>query len=321
MTKRQHRWRTTGFVTLVVALGAAGCGTRGRRQAASRAAATSRRQRFASRRRSAAACSRCASPRATAYRPATSSRGSTLPTRARRCGGSQAERDQADAQLRLLQAGSRAEDIRQAARAGAVAQTRTCRPPQAELHAAEADLAALRGAAAVERRLAQAARRCADAAGRGGGARARPRASALARQPKRVARLRAGARPRGNRRRARPRRRRRRADCVAAEDRRRRRGHVARRRHRDVQAVDAGETVAPRTPLVVITDLDHAVGEPLRGRAGRAAAAARAAASHRDRRRPAPERHDHVHLAARRSSRRATCRPPKSARSSCTASK
>ncbi len=61
--------------------------------------------------------------------------------------------------------------------------------------------------------------------------------------------------------------------------------------------IDAGEMVAPRTALVVITDLDHAwanvyVDEPLVPQLQ-----TRAAARAHHRRRPAPERHDHVHLA------------------------
>ena len=82
----------------------------------------------------------------------------------------QAEQGAAEAQLRLVQAGSRVEDIRQAQ-----SQVETARAEvsaaRAELDAAAQDLDAIRDAAAEQLRLAQAARRRRDPARRG----ARPR--------------------------------------------------------------------------------------------------------------------------------------------------
>ena len=187
----------------------------------------------------------------------------------------------------------------------------------------DADVAALRGAARSQRRLAQAARRCGDAAGRGArracrGARGRARAArealARARAPARgreeidAARARVAAvdaqiatleksvadadRHRaGRRRRHREAGRRRRA---------RRAAHAARRRHRPRPRV--GERLRRRAgscrgcklgqPATLVTD------------AGRPARRARSPSSRR-----------------RRSSRRATCRRRTSARSSSTASR
>jgi HlyD family secretion protein len=167
-----------------------------------------------------------------------------------------AERDQADAQLRLLQAGSRAEDIRQAEAQVASA--------QGELAAAEADLAAAQndldrfesllasGSGARKPRDDAAARRDVTRE-RARAARERVRAGQEA-----VARLRAGARP----------------EEIAAA-----RARVAaaaaqiaaiEKSIADATVVaplsgvvtstiaDVGEIVQPRGPIVVITDLDHA---------------------------------------------------------------
>ena len=116
--------------------------------------------------------------------------------RALRSRRAHAERDQAAAQLRLLEAGARPEDVRQA---------------RAQVESAQADLAgrrsgtavgrgrspAVRSSARLERRLAQAARRCGDEACRGSRARCggtgRARAAAEA-----LARLRAGSRGGGD---------------------------------------------------------------------------------------------------------------------------
>ena len=158
---------------------------------------------------------------------------------------------------------------------------------------------ALRGAARHQLRLAQAARRCGDAAGRGAGARRRPRESRVraARGGRRAAARRRAAR--GNRRRPR-----------AASPPWTRRSPRSRRRSPTPPStrpsagivteklVEAGEMIAPRTPVVVITDLDRRVGRRVRGRAGGAAAAHRPGghAVHRRRRRRHP-RHGHLHLA------------------------
>ncbi len=168
-----------------------------------------------------------------------------------------ADRDQADAQLRLLLAGARVEDIRQA---------------EAQVATAEADVArgglgahrragrrrSVRGAARVQLRLAQAARRCGDAARCGEGARAgrsRPRARRRRRRDAPAGRL----APRGDRRRARARRRR--------PTRRSRRWQKAIADATVIAPIagivteklaDVGELLQPRAPVVVVTDLDHA---------------------------------------------------------------
>jgi membrane fusion protein YbhG len=178
----------------------------------------------------------------------------------------QAERDQAIAQLRLLQAGARPEDVRQA-RAQAESAQADVQAVEAELQAATADLqrfeALLQSNAGSRKQRDDAATRREVASARVQAARDRARAAVEA-----VARLRAGAR----------------AEELAA----------ARARVAVVDAqiaaleknvadavlkapvggtvtsklIDAGEMVAPRTPVVVITDLDHAwanvyVDEPI----------------------------------------------------------
>jgi membrane fusion protein YbhG len=178
----------------------------------------------------------------------------------------EAERGQAVAQLQLLQAGARAEDIRQA-QAEAESASADVRAAQAELEAATVDLerfeALLESNAGSRKQRDDAATRRDVAAARVQAARDHTRASGET-----VAKLRAGSR----------------AEEIAA----------AKARVQTVDAqiatleknvsdaelqapvagivtaklIDAGETIAPRTPVVVVTDLDHAwanvyVDEPL----------------------------------------------------------
>ena len=177
-----------------------------------------------------------------------------------------AEREQAAAQLRLVQAGARVEDIRQA-RAQAQSADADVTAAQAELDSATADLqrfeALLQANAGSRKQRDDAATRRNVAAARVAAARERARAGDAA-----VARLRAGSR----------------AEEIAA----------ARARVAGVDAqiaalekdlartsvtspvagvitsklVDAGETIPPRAPLIVVSDLAHAwanvyVDEPL----------------------------------------------------------
>ena len=168
----------------------------------------------------------------------------------------EADRDQATAALKLLEAGSRAEDIRQA-RAQADSAQADVVAAESELHSATADLqrfeALLQSNSGSRKQRDDAATRRDVAAARLNAARQRARAAGEG-----VARLRAGARPEeiaGARAR------------VAAAD-----AQMATLRKSMTDAVltspvggivtaklaDAGETVAPRTPVVAITDLDHA---------------------------------------------------------------
>jgi HlyD family secretion protein len=177
-----------------------------------------------------------------------------------------AERAAADAQLRLLEAGSRPEDIRQAQAQVEAAQTDAA-AARAELKAAEADLerfeALLRANAGSQKQRDDARARAEIARERVRGADERIRGAREA-----LARLRAGAR---------------REEIDAA------RARVAgvdaqiaalEESLRDAtvlapvagivttRLVDPGELVAVRTPIVTITDLDHAwanlfVPEPL----------------------------------------------------------
>jgi HlyD family secretion protein len=190
--------------------------------------------------------------------------------------GAAAARDQATAQLRLVQAGARVEDVRQA-RAQARSAEADIGAAQAELDAASADLqrfeALLQANAGSRKQRDDAATRKAVAAARVNGARERARAA-----DETVARLKAGSR----------------AEEVAAA-----RATVAAADARiaslekslsDAQVksplagtvtsklVDAGEVISPRAPIVVVSDLDHAwanvyVDEPLvpRLRLGQAA--------------------------------------------------
>jgi HlyD family secretion protein len=167
-----------------------------------------------------------------------------------------AERDQANAQLRLLLAGARAEDVRQAD-----AQTEAA---QAEVAAAEAELAAaqidvdrferlLASSSGTRKQLDDAVARRDVLRERTAGARDRVRASR-----ENAARLRVGARPEEiDAARAR----------LAAAD-----AQVATWQKAIDDAtvttplagivtqtlIDLGELAAPRSPIVAITDLDHA---------------------------------------------------------------
>jgi HlyD family secretion protein len=167
-----------------------------------------------------------------------------------------AERGAADAQLRLLQAGSRPEDIRQAQAQVEAAETDAA-AAEAELKSAERDLErfeALLRANAGSQKQRDDARARADVARervRGGGERVRAAREGWAR-------LRAGARPQEiDAARAR----------VAAVD-----AQIAalEKALKDAEVVspvdgivttklvDQGELIPPRTPIVVVTDLDHA---------------------------------------------------------------
>lgn len=178
----------------------------------------------------------------------------------------QAERDQAVAQLRLLQAGARAEDVRQA-RAQVESAQADVAAAEAELHSARADLARfealLASNAGSRKQRDDAATRVAVADARVSGARERARAAAEG-----LARLRAGAR----------------AEEIAAA-----RARVAATEAQidallkgqadatlkspvsgyvTAKLADAGEIVPRGAPIVVVTDLDHAwaniyVDEPL----------------------------------------------------------
>jgi HlyD family secretion protein len=168
----------------------------------------------------------------------------------------EADRDQADAQLRLLLAGSRAEDIRQG-----LAQSESAdadvKAAVSELEAAEADLqrfeGLLRSNAGSRKQRDDALTRRDVAAARVNGARERARAAG-----ENVARLRAGSRPQEIAAA--------RARLAAVEaqiaslqktitdaDVRSPVGGIV-----TAKLIDAGETVAPRTALVVVTDLAHA---------------------------------------------------------------
>jgi HlyD family secretion protein len=167
-----------------------------------------------------------------------------------------AERDQAVAQLKLLQAGARQEDIRQA-RAQTQSAQADVKAAETELASANADLQRFEGllkanAGSVKQRDDAAARRDV-AAERVNAARERVRAA-----QETVARLVAGARP---------------EEIAAARARvAATEAQIASLQKNISDAVlkapvggivtsklvDAGELIAPRTPIVVITDLDHA---------------------------------------------------------------
>ena len=233
-----------------------------------------------------------------------------------------ADRDQADAQLRLLEAGSRQEDIRQAE--AQVEPRRGRRRRRRDRARRRRDgPAALRSAAArrTPARTSSATMRWRGATWRGRGCRRPQERVRAAQEGWRGSK--AGAAPRGNRRGARPASRqptprsppssRTSSDATVVVAGRRHRHAEARRRRRDPRAAHADRDV---------TDLDHAwanvyVDEPLvprlRARPG-------GHALHRRRRR-GPEGHRHASSRRRRSSRRATCRRPTSARSWSTASR
>jgi HlyD family secretion protein len=167
-----------------------------------------------------------------------------------------AERQQADAQLKLLLAGSRSEDIRQSSAQFQSANAEV-NAAQAELDAASADVqrfeSLLRVNAGSVKQRDDAVMRRDVAAARVRAAQERARAASDA-----LSRVKAGARPQEiDAARAR----------VAAAD-----AQLASLRKNLADAVlkspvgglvtsklvDEGELVAPRTPMVVITDLDHA---------------------------------------------------------------
>ncbi|HEY0873521.1 MAG TPA: efflux RND transporter periplasmic adaptor subunit [Vicinamibacterales bacterium] len=177
-----------------------------------------------------------------------------------------AERDGAAAQLRLVRAGARTEDIRQA-RAQADSARAEVAAAEAELDAASKDLqrfeALLKVNAGSRKQRDDAATRVAVATARVNAARERVRAADEV-----VSRLRAGSR---------------REEIAAAEARvAAADAHIATLEKSLDDAtvrspvsgtitsklVDLGETVAPRTPIAVVSDLDHAwanvyVDEPL----------------------------------------------------------
>jgi HlyD family secretion protein len=167
----------------------------------------------------------------------------------------QAERDQADAQLRLLQAGSRIEDVRQA-QAQAESADADVKAALSELESSEADLqrfeALLRSNAGSRKQRDDARTRRDVASARVNAARERARAAA-----ENVARLRAGSRPQEI---AAARARVAAVDAqmaslqktIADADVRSPVGGTV-----TAKLIDAGETVPPRTALVVITDLAH----------------------------------------------------------------
>ncbi len=169
--------------------------------------------------------------------------------------GARADRDQADAQLRLLLAGSRAEDVRQAEAqlSGAEADAAASRD---DLTSAETDLgrfdALLRSNSGTEKQRDDAASRRDVARARLQSAQERVRASREA-----LARLKAGARPEEIQA-ARAR--------LASSD-----AQIATLEQNVADAAlkspvsgivtqklaDAGETIAPRTPVVAVADLDR----------------------------------------------------------------
>jgi HlyD family secretion protein len=177
-----------------------------------------------------------------------------------------AERDQATAQLNLLQAGARVEDVRQA-RAQAESATADVAAAESELQSASADLQRfeqlLKASAGSRKQRDDAATRREVAEARVAAAKDRARAAGEV-----VARLRAGSRPQeiaGARAR------------VAAID-----AQIAMLAKGAQDAtlrspltgvvtsklVDAGEMAAPRVPIVVVTELDKAwanvyVDEPI----------------------------------------------------------
>lgn len=177
-----------------------------------------------------------------------------------------AERDQANAQLKLLQAGSRAEDIRQA-RAQAESAQSEIAAAQSELDAATADLerfeSLLKANAGSRKQRDDAATRREVAQARLQAARDRTRAA-----NELVAKLRSGARPEEL---AAARARVAAMDAQIAVLLKNAQDATVRSPVAGVvttKLVDPGEIVAPRAPLVVITDLEHAwanvyVDEPM----------------------------------------------------------
>jgi HlyD family secretion protein len=168
----------------------------------------------------------------------------------------EAERDQAIAQLGLLQAGSRPEEIRQAQAQVEQAQA-DVRAAEAEQASATADLerfeALLRANAGSRKQRDDAATRKDVGAARVLSARERMRAAAET-----LARLKAGARPQELAA------ARARVAAVEAEIASLKKDLSDATLGSPVAGIitaklaDAGEVIAPRTPIVVVTDLDHA---------------------------------------------------------------
>ena len=213
-------------------------------------------------------CSSSASPRATASKPATSSRGSIRQTPSSR---SPARRPSASRPRRSCGCCSRArasEDIRQAEAQVAAAPKPTSRAADAELAAAQADVdrfEALLASNSGSRKQRDDAVTRRDVARRARAGRPRPRRrGARKRRPRCV--------PARGARRSTPR-----ARASPPPTRRSRPGEGHRRRHRHCRPMagivteklaEVGELLQPRAPVVVVTDLDHAwanvyVDEPI----------------------------------------------------------
>jgi HlyD family secretion protein len=167
-----------------------------------------------------------------------------------------ADREQAQAQLALVRAGSRPEDIRQAAAQGQSAQEEV-KAAQAELDAAAADVQRfenlLRANAGSVKQRDDAATRRDVAAARVRGAQDRAQAAAEA-----LAKLKAGARPQEI---AAARARVSSSDAQIAALQKSAADAVVKAPVAGIvtsKLLDAGEMAAPRAPVVVITDLDHA---------------------------------------------------------------
>lgn len=171
----------------------------------------------------------------------------------------QAERNQADAQLRLLQAGSRPEDVRQAEAQSAAAAAEVS-SAEVDLAAAEADLQRferlLQSNSGSQKQRDDAAARRDMTRDRAVSARARERAAREG-----VARLQSGARPQEiDAARARVQG----ADAQIATLEKQKDDATVRAPIAGVvteRVLDPGEMAAPRAPVAVITDLDHAWAE------------------------------------------------------------
>ena len=262
--------------------------------------ATSRPPTCGSRPRPAAASSPSTSRKATACSPAQRSSRSTRATSQLAIDAREAERPQAEAQLRLVQAGARPEDVRQARGAGRQRRAPKCRRRRPSCSRRRAGPRALRDAAQEQLGLAQAARRCGDAARRGerprdGGARAgcgRP-SEALARlQCRRAAAKRstprAPASPPSPRRS--PSLEKSLADATLTVAGRRHRHREARRGRRDDRAAHARSSSSPIS--ITPGPTSSCPSRPCRG----CALGQPATRLHRRRRRR-HRRHDHLHLA------------------------
>lgn len=171
----------------------------------------------------------------------------------------QAERSQAEAQLRLLQAGSRSEDVRQA-EAQSAAAAADVSSAEVDLAAAEADLQRferlLQSNSGSQKQRDDAAARRDIARDRVASARARERAAREG-----VARLQSGARPQEiDAARARVQG----ADAQIATLEKQKDDATVRAPIAGVvteRILDPGEMAAPRAPVAVMTDLDHAWAE------------------------------------------------------------